>query len=437
MLRKPASTVIARPGCPVAFTEDLEQGEECSRTLRPAIPPAWIRSRGAHLLRSRDLSPFLRYSLSAVAVLFCLLLRESLTPLIVDQDPFMFFAPAVLLSAFVGGMGPGLFAWFAGLALGDYIFSGPRFAFGPYGPAQITLMLTYSFTSLTAVGLIQALIRLRKKAQSYSATLEKEVILRKEAEAGLEKARDALQSYAITLEQSVQQRTVDLQGAVEHLEGVLYHMAHDLRSPLRAMAGYSSLVQTHYEPKPGFETEEWPIRISEAALRMDALIQDLLAFGKLGHAAFLCQPMAVDPALAQAMARLQPKIETTAARIVIEKPLLRVMANEEGLREIFFQLLSNALKFTERGETPRIRIWTEAEGNWTRIWVEDNGIGFEAQYAERIFSVFEKLQGAEYEGHGIGLAVVRKVVSRMNGHVGATSAPGQATRFWIRLPAAP
>jgi signal transduction histidine kinase len=378
----------------------------------------------------------MRYSLSVVAVLFCLLLRESLTPLIVDQDPFMFFAPAVLLSAFVGGMGPGLFAWFAGLALGDFIFSGPRFAFGPYGPAQITLMITYSFTSLTAVALIQALIRLRRKAQSYSETLEKEVILRKEAEAGLEKARDALQSYAITLEQHVQQRTVDLRGAVQHLEGVLYHMAHDLRSPLRAMAGYSSLVQTCYQPKPGFETEEWPARISEAALRMDALIQDLLAFGKLGHAAFLCQPMALDPPLAQATARLQPKIEATGARVAIEEPLLPVRANEEGLREIFFQLINNALKFTAPGELPRIRIWTEGEGDWTRIWVEDNGIGFEARYADRIFSVFEKLHGAEYEGHGIGLAVVRKVVSRMKGEVGALSEPGRGSRFWIRLPRA-
>src|SRR4051812_2029537 len=205
MLRKPASTVIARPGCPVAFTEDLEQGEECSRTLRSAIPPAWIRSRGAHLLRGRDRSPFLRYSLSAVAVLFCLLLRESLTPLIVDQDPFMFFAPAVLLSACVGGIGPGLFAWFAGLALGDYIFSGPRFAFGPYGPAQITLMSTYSFTSLTAIALIQALINLKKKPHFYTQTLKQEMARRKDAEASLQHARDSLQSYAVTLEQNVQQ----------------------------------------------------------------------------------------------------------------------------------------------------------------------------------------------------------------------------------------
>jgi signal transduction histidine kinase len=434
MAHKSAHNTISQSGCDIAFPGKLGHGERCSQTLKSSVPLGWIRNRSSQLLRSRENAPIARYGVSLVALIFCLLLRESLTPLIVDQDPFMFFAPAVLLSACVGGIGPGLFAWFAGLALGDYIFSGPRFAFGPYGPAQITLMSTYSFTSLTAIALIQALIHLKKKAQLYSQSLEQEMARRKDAEASLQHARDSLQSYAVTLEQNVQQRTIDLQETVDHLEGVLYHMAHDLRSPLRAMAGYSSLIQDHYQPKPGLEQEDWPARISQAAIRMDALIQDLLAYGKLGHAEFQCELTDLNQPLSEALAKLHSKIKETAAQIVIEKPLLHVWANSDGLREVFFHLLSNALKFTRPGTRPEIRIRTEIAHDRIRIWVEDKGIGFESQYEERIFRVFEKLRGADYEGHGIGLAVVRKVVSRMHGQVGALSEQGRGSRFWITLP---
>jgi len=298
-------------------------------------------------------------------------------------------------------------------------------------------MTTYSLTSLTAVALIQALIYLKQKAQDYSLSLEQEMARRKEAEASLQQARDSLQSYAVTLEHNVQQRTRDLQETIAHLEGVLYHMAHDLRSPLRAMAGYSSLIQSHYQPGPGFEQEDWPERISRAALRMDALLQDLLTYGKLGHAPFRSENLDLGQALADTLIRLRPQIEATGARITIEKPLLGVCADPESLREVFHHLLGNALKFTAFQRPPEIRVWTEDLKDLTRIWVEDKGIGFDPMYAERIFSVFEKLHDSEYEGHGIGLAIVRKVISRMHGQVGALSEPGQGSHFWITLPKAP
>jgi signal transduction histidine kinase len=374
-----------------------------------------------------------RFALSLVVFALSLLLRESLTPLIVDQDPFMFFAPAVLFSTYIGGLTEGVLAWLVGLLLGDYMFTGARFSFGPYGPAQITLMSTYSFTALTAVFLIQALKRLKLRAESYGRALEEEVARRKGAEADLQQAQESLRKHADTLEISVRQRTRDLEETVEHLEGVLYHLAHDLRSPLRAMAGYSALMREHYQPKPGLKDEHWPEHIIQAAERMDSLIKDLLAYGKLGHAPFPCELQDLEKPIAKALGELRIQVHDRGAQIRVDRPLRQVWGNSEGLYQVFLQLLSNALKFVPPGVQPKIRIWTEEAGDKTRIWVEDNGVGVEPPHTKRIFRVFEQLQGGEFGGHGIGLAMVRTIISRMEGEVGVISEPNQGSRFWILL----
>jgi signal transduction histidine kinase len=370
-----------------------------------------------------------RIGLGLLSLGLSFLLRESLTPLIVDQDPFMFFAPAVLFSTYVGGVFEGVLAWLAGLLLGDYMFTGERFSFGPFGPAQITLMSTYSFTAFTAVFLIQALKRVKIKAESYSKALELEAIKRIEAEEDLQQAQEALRKHADTLELSVSRRTRDLEEAVEHLEGVLYHLAHDLRSPLRAMSGYAALMRECYQPKPGCKDEDWADRITQAAGRMDNLIQDLLSYGKIGHANFPCELQDLERPIGKALGELGDK----AVSVEIERPLCPVWGNQEGLYQVFLQLLSNAFKFARRDVEPQVRIWTEQAGDKIRVCVEDNGIGIEPEYLERVFRVFEQLQGGEFGGHGIGLAMVRTIVSRMDGEVGAVSAPNQGSRFWILL----
>lgn len=345
----------------------------------------------------------------------------------------MFFAPAVLFSALVGGIGPGVFAWVCGLVLGDYMFTGSRFSFGPFGAAQVTLMATYSFTGWTGIFLIQLVQRLKQKAESHSHTLEEEILRRKEAEAELRQAQEALREHAKTLERAVRERTRDLEDTVLHLEGVLYHLAHDLRSPLRAMAGYSALMKEHYQPKLGMAEEDWAERITEASVKMDTLLQDLLAYGKLGHQPFPCARQELEPPLNRALLELHGQVVASGAEVQINRPLPEVWANAEALRQIFLQLLSNALKFVQPGVPPKIRVWTEPTPEGVKVWVEDNGIGIEPQHAERVFRVFEQLRGEEFEGHGIGLAIVRKIVSRMEGEVGVVSEPGKGTRFWLVL----
>ncbi|MDB6056264.1 MAG: multi-sensor signal transduction histidine kinase [Verrucomicrobiales bacterium] len=111
-----------------------------------------------------------------------------------------------------------------------------------------------------------------------------------------------------------------------------------------------------------------------------------------------------------------------------------VLANEPTLTQIIANLLNNAVKFTEPGVTPLIRFWCEQDARTVRLSLQDNGIGIDRKYHDRIFRVFERLDGKRYAGTGVGLAIVRKGVERMNGKVGLESEPGKGTRFWIELP---
>ena len=112
-----------------------------------------------------------------------------------------------------------------------------------------------------------------------------------------------------------------------------------------------------------------------------------------------------------------------------------VLAHRTVLMQVMANLLLNAIKFVDAGVPPRVLIRSEERGASVRVWVEDNGIGIDREHQERIFRVFERLHSMEkYPGTGIGLAIVRKAVERMNGHVGVESEPGQGSRFWVELP---
>jgi signal transduction histidine kinase len=128
-----------------------------------------------------------------------------------------------------------------------------------------------------------------------------------------------------------------------------------------------------------------------------------------------------------------PNFQPPHAEIIIEKPLLQVMGHEASLIQCISNLVGNAIKFVLPGVKPRIRIWTEPHNSEVIMWVEDNGIGIAADHLTRIFGIFERVS-KQYEGTGIGLAIVRKTAERMGGTVGVESVPGQGSKFWLRLP---
>ncbi|MGZ8899086.1 MAG: sensor histidine kinase, partial [Limisphaerales bacterium] len=163
---------------------------------------------------------------------------------------------------------------------------------------------------------------------------------------------------------------------------------------------------------------------------------DLLAYGRMARSEVTLGPVSMQRVWQAASAQCEKMIEETRALVEVVPPLPTVLGEEPILTQVFANLLSNALKFVKEGEPPVVRVRAETSNGRVKIWVEDNGIGVPRQHNERIFRVFERLDGGRYAGTGIGLSIVRKGVERMGGTVGVESELGAGSRFWVDLPVA-
>jgi PAS domain S-box-containing protein len=235
------------------------------------------------------------------------------------------------------------------------------------------------------------------------------------------------------LEKTVAERTTALRETNEQLESFVYTIAHDLRGPLRAIAGYSQLLADDYASALDETARHLLQRVQGSAEFMDRLILDLLAFGRTSRAEIELGPVDVHKAWSIALAQTAGQREQTQADIATVGASYLVLAHEPTLGQVFTNLVSNAMKFVAPGVRPQIRLRSEERGDIVRLWVEDNGIGIPPEMRERVFRVFERLNGSRYSGTGIGLSIVRKGVERMGGRVEVDSTPGQGSRFWIDL----
>jgi len=239
------------------------------------------------------------------------------------------------------------------------------------------------------------------------------------------------------LEEKVRERTAELQDRNEELEAFGYTISHDLRAPLRAMFGFSQALLEDYGDRLDTTGREYAERIAGGARAMDELIQDLLAYSKLSRAELTVGPVDLARVLRDTSTQLQTEIRSRGARLSVEEPLPTVLGHAATLAQVVANLLANGIKFVAPGRTPELRIGAQSRDGKVRLWVEDNGIGIDAEHHERIFHVFERLHATEaYPGTGIGLAIVRKGMERMGGRAGVESRPGEGSRFWIELPAA-
>jgi signal transduction histidine kinase len=200
------------------------------------------------------------------------------------------------------------------------------------------------------------------------------------------------------------------------------------------MRSYATLLLQGHQGRLTSEEREWLQNISSSADRMDQLILDALDYNKAMRQELPL--MAVDVhALLRDILDSYPEFHPSVARITIQGTLPPVIGNRAGLTQCFSNLLNNAVKFVPPGQMPQVCIRAERNGGRVRLWFEDKGIGIAKEHHERIFEMFQRLSN-EYEGTGIGLALVRKVAGQMNGRVGVESEPGQGSRFWLELGAA-
>ena len=250
-------------------------------------------------------------------------------------------------------------------------------------------------------------------------------------EAALREAQQQLQRHAGELERRVTERTARLREMIGELEAFSYTLTHDLRAPLRSMQGFASALQEDYHDKLGPEGADYIQRILTSARRMDLLIQDVLTLSRISRAEMSLKPVDTER-LVSGILDSYPGFQPPQAEIQVEGPLPPVLANEAALTQCISNYLTNATKFVKPGVGPRVVISAnEANGN-VQINFRDNGIGVPAEAREKIFGMFERLS-REYEGTGIGLAIVKKAAERMGGTVGVSSELGKGSTFWLKL----
>ncbi len=272
--------------------------------------------------------------------------------------------------------------------------------------------------------------------QKYFTVILRDITERERMEGALREAQKQLQSHAQKLELTVEERTAKLREALSDLEAFSYSVSHDLRAPLRVMRQYSEALIEDYGGRIDEGGREFLQRIAAAAERLDTLIRDLLAYNRVVRSDVHFAPVNLEKLVADIIEHY-PELRPFRDRIEVRHPLAPVLGGETFLTQCLSNLLGNAVKFVKPGEPPSVTVRTEPHGTTVRIWVEDHGIGIDPRHHAKIFGIFERLHTLrEYDGTGIGLAITRKAVERMNGTVGFESTPGVGTRFWIELPAA-
>jgi len=255
-------------------------------------------------------------------------------------------------------------------------------------------------------------------------------------EVDLAKAHADLEVYARNLETLVAERTAKLQQTIADLEAFSFTISHDLRSPLRSMEGFAHALLSEYADKLDELGRNYLERISNSAVRLDRLILEVLTYSRVGRSNLEIIPIDLDKLIEEVL-DTYPAIRSANAEIRVEHPLHAVMGSRASLVQCVSNLLTNAVKFMPPGKQAVVRVWTEKYDSTVHLFVEDNGIGIPVNLQDKIFEPFQRAHPElGYEGTGMGLAIVRKAMQRMNGSVGVESSEGQGSTFWLELPEA-
>ncbi len=236
-------------------------------------------------------------------------------------------------------------------------------------------------------------------------------------------AEDQLKIYSKKLEVSNQE-----------LQDFASVAAHDLQEPLRKIQSFADRLKIKAQDSIPAEALDYLNRVQASAHRMQVLINDLLAYSRVTTKAKPFTPISLEETIKQVSSDLELRLEQTGGKIAVgDLPIIE--ADPTQMHQLFLNLLNNALKFHKPNTPPVVSISAQLTGSLCRIFITDNGIGFDEKYLDRIFTIFQRLHGRhEYEGTGIGLAVCRKIVDRHGGHITAKSRISEGSTFIITLP---
>jgi signal transduction histidine kinase len=370
-------------------------------------------------------SPILRYGFSVVSVAMALGVAFALQHYKFRDVELPVLTVAIAFTTWYAGAGPSALAVLLSSASFDYFFREPLYSFG-----ISTRDLPYFFIFVAWAGIVA----------SFSA-------VRRRIEGSLRQARDNLQleveqrrlreDEIRKLNQELSKRALELEASNKELESFAYSVSHDLRAPLRHMVGYSELLQRQVSSLLDEKSQRFIRTILDSAKRMGNLIDDLLAFSRIGRAETKKTKVDLEQLVKEVVAEIGQ--DTKGRDISWRIGALPVCYGDRSmLRLVVVNLVSNAAKFTRMRKPAEIEIGcVDRNKKEVEVFVRDNGAGFDMQYVDKLFGVFQRLHLPEqFEGTGIGLATVQRIIHRHAGKVRGEGAVDQGATFYFSLPKA-
>jgi signal transduction histidine kinase len=370
-------------------------------------------------------SPILRYGFSVVSVAIALGVAFTLQHYQFRDVELPVLTVAIAFTTWYAGTGPSVVAVLLSSACFDYFFAAPIYSFEIY-PEELPYFFIFVVWAAIVASFSAVRRRIEDSLRQARDNLQVEVEERRHREDEIRK-----------LNQELGRRAVELEASNKELESFAYSVSHDLRAPLRHMVGYSELLQRQASSLLDEKSQRFIRTILDSAKRMGNLIDDLLAFSRIGRAETRKTAVDLEQLVKEVVAEIGQ--DTKGRDIAWKIGVLPVCYGDRSmLRLVVVNLVSNAVKFTRMRSPAEIEIGcVDRNKTEVEVFVKDNGAGFDMRYLDKLFGVFQRLHlREEFEGTGIGLATVQRIIHRHGGKVRGEGAVDQGATFYFSLPKA-
>lgn len=369
---------------------------------------------------SRFLSQIIYYLLAGVLALLVFHLKQTYPNALANNSPFLLIIFVPIFTAYLGGLGPGIFSVIICALLVDYFFIYPFKSFRLVDTNALMRIIVFTIEGIFSVWLITALRNAQQQLIASNKILEQKVT---------EKTKKMQEAY-----DSLQQSNKNLQRSNEELENFAYVASHDLQEPLRKIQSFGNLLHEEVDDKLTEDGKLYLDRMLKSTTKMRKLIEDLLSYSRVTRQNADIAPVNLNGVIENVVSDMEATIMERKADISVAI-LPEVEAIETQMYSLFQNLISNAIRYSKENEHPKIGISGKQEDDCAIIIVKDNGTGFNPKYKDRIFRMYERVHDKKIpNATGIGLAICKKIVDQHHGTIEAQSKENKGTSFIITLP---
>lgn len=380
--------------------------------------------------------PWQRYLLPMLGLAGACLLRVELLPFLGPRLPFVTFLPVILFAFLYSGVYPGLLATLLSVCYVTFFLGSSPDYILMIGDNTQRLVMSFSIMTCAMIAATAGLIY-RAQKRTAEAELQAQIAWRQSvAEANLREAEARHQETMLALnaglEQRVMERTAELEAAIREQETFSYSVSHDLRAPLRHINSFSAIVLEECGSQLPGEAQAYLARIRSATRRMGDFIDHLLELSRLSRAELVRESVDLSRLVAETLAMLQETEPHRRVELRIQEGT-KAHGDRNLLGQLLENLLGNAWKYSSERALAVIEFGTGTVDGQEHFFVRDNGAGFDMAYSGKLFEVFQRLHGAEFEGAGIGLATAQRIVKRHGGTIWAEAEVDKGATFYFTL----